>query len=69
MSLFSKTVDSILSSINTSIVQLRKLAEDEKTNASVAHEKAQALLDEALTAEQEAERAVNVADRLQELIA
>lgn len=69
MSLFSKTVDSILSSINTSIVQLRKLAEDEKINANVAHEKAQALLDEALTAEQEAERAANVADKLQELIA
>lgn len=69
MSLFSKTVDSILSSINTSIIQLRKLAEDEKVNANVAHEKAQALLDEALTAEQEAERAANVADKLQELIA
>lgn len=69
MSLFSKTVDSILSTINTSIVQLRKLAEDEKINANVAHEKAQALRDEALTAEREAERAANVADKLKELVA
>lgn len=69
MSLFRKTVDSILSDVQKKIDQLQALAEQERSNALVARVEAQRALASAEASEQEADRALRISAKIEELVA
>jgi DNA-binding PucR family transcriptional regulator len=68
MALFKKTVDSILADVQAKIDQLQALADAELATARVKREQAQRALYDADAAQQEAERALRVANKIEELV-
>lgn len=68
MSLFRKTVDSILADVNQKIDQLQALAEKEKADAHAQRNVAQTALLSAELSEAEAERALRIAGKIEELV-
>lgn len=68
MSLFRNTVDSILSDVTKKIDQLQELAEQEQATARASREAAQRALADASSSELEAERALRIAGKIEELV-
>jgi C4-type Zn-finger protein len=69
MSLFRKTVDGILADVNKKIDQLQELAEQEQANARVSRALAQQAIHDAEAAELEADRALRISAKIEELVA
>lgn len=68
MSLFKTTVDGILKDVNKKIDQLQELAETEKSNALQSRLAAEAAIAAATASEAEAERAIRIAGKIEDLL-
>lgn len=68
MSLFKKTVDSILSDVHKKIDQLQVLAEIEKNSARQSRLAAEAAIAAAVASDKEAERAIRIAGKIEDLL-
>jgi hypothetical protein len=69
MSLFTKTVDSILADVKKKIDQLVRLADEQRAIAQTKSAEAQSALYDAEVARLEAERALRISARIEELVA